>query len=1036
MKQTTERAFENYLEQTLAEQGWAKGDLAEWKVELGLFPQRVLDFVQDSQSSLWNEMASQLGSDLPEKLISTLVKELDTKGSLNVLRHGFKFYGKTFRLCYFKPAHGLNEETLALYAKNQLTLTRQVPCHVGESKTVDMVFSVNGIPVATCELKNPGTGQTWKSAIHQYQTIRDPRAQIFQFKKRALVHFAADTDEVYMTTKLAWDKTYFLPFNRGSNPGEVKCGAGNPIHPSGYRTGYLWQEVLARESFLEILGSFIFLEKKEEKIEDGQGGFKLVTKEAMIFPRYHQLDSVRKLLANSRQVGPGNNYLIQHSAGSGKTNSISWLSHRLANLHNEADEKVFDCVVVITDRQVLDRQLQDAIYQIEHAQGVVQKVDENSKQLASALVDGTKIVITTIQKFPFVMQSLLKIAGADSVDTATVREHRAAYDMQKEIKERTYAIIVDEAHSSQSGESARELKRILGEKSVLFDPEAEELSVEDALLAVASSRRKQPNLSFFAFTATPKGKTLELFGTPEKKAFHIYSMRQAIEEDFILDVLKNYTTWSTWTKLAKQINDDPKVPQRKAIKKLRQFVNLHPTNISQKTRIIVEHFRAHVKDQLGGNAKAMVVTQSRLQAVRYMEAFLDYIAEHGYQDIRPLVAFSGTVKDPDSGLEFTEPSMNRDVVTGQPIGEKQLPWRFNSPDYQVLLVANKYQTGFDQPLLLAMYVDKRLDGVQAVQTLSRLNRKIPGKETPFVLDFANKSEDIYKAFKPYFDSTSLQEESDPQTLEKLKHELDAAQVYHWNEVEGFAGVFYKQAFQQRSADHAAMQGFLQPSVDRFKALETEEQQTDFRDKLKGYVNVYSFLSQILPYADPDLEKLYSFGRALIPHLPRDTDPLINFTDEVALEYYRLRRSQVGSIDLTDGEAEGVRSPTAVGTSLAKEKEAPLSEVIVALNQKFATDFTEEDRLFFEQIREMAKSNEQVQQTALANPLDRFQLGIRKMIEEMMVARMAKNDKIVTRYMDDADFQNTAFPPLARSIFEAIHEENQALKDSDKDADIS
>jgi type I restriction enzyme R subunit len=1029
MKQTTERAFENYLEETLAEQGWAKGALSEWKVDLGLFPQRVLDFIQDSQSNLWNEMSSQLGSDLPEKLISTLVKELDTKGSLNVLRHGFKFYGKTFRLCYFKPAHGLNEETLALYAKNQLTLTRQVPCHVGESKTVDMVFSVNGIPVATCELKNPGTGQNWKSAIHQYQTIRDPRAPIFQFKKRALVHFAADTDEVYMTTKLAWDKTYFLPFNRGSNPGEVKCGAGNPLHPSGYRTGYLWQEVLARDSFLEILGSFIFLEKKEEKVEDGQGGFKLVTKEAMIFPRYHQLDSVRKLLASSRQVGPGNNYLIQHSAGSGKTNSISWLSHRLANLHNDADEKVFDCVVVITDRQVLDRQLQDAIYQIEHAQGVVQKVDENSKQLASALVDGTKIVITTIQKFPFIMQSLLKIAGADSVDTATIREHRAAYDMQKEIKERTYAIIVDEAHSSQSGESARELKRILGEKSVVFDPEAEDLSAEDALLAVASSRQKQPNLSFFAFTATPKGKTLELFGMPEKKAFHIYSMRQAIEEGFILDVLKNYTTWSTWTKLAKQINDDPKVPQRKAVKKLRQFVNLHPTNISQKTQIMVEHFRAHVKDQLGGNAKAMVVTQSRLQAVRYMEAFLEYITEQGYQDIRPLVAFSGTVKDPDSGLEFTEPSMNKDVITGQPIGEKQLPGRFNSPDFQVLLVANKYQTGFDQPLLLAMYVDKRLDGVQAVQTLSRLNRKIPGKETPFVLDFANKSEDIYKAFKPYFDSTSLQEESDPEALERLKHDLDAAQVYHWNEVEGFANVFYKQAFQQRSADHAAMQGFLQPSVDRFKALDTDEKQTDFREKLKGYVNVYSFLSQILPYADPDLEKLYSFGRALIPHLPRDKDPLINFTDEVALEYYRLRRSQAGSIDLTDGEAEGVRSPTAVGTSLAKEKEAPLSEVIVALNQKFATDFTEEDRLFFEQIREMAKSDEQIQQTALANPLDRFQLGIKKLIEEMMVARMAKNDKIVTRYMDDTDFQNTAFPPLARSIFEAIHEENDARKDS-------
>ncbi|MCC6351909.1 MAG: type I restriction endonuclease subunit R [Fimbriimonadaceae bacterium] len=1026
MKQTTERAFENFLETTLAERGWSKGDLSEWRVDLGLFSTRVLSFIQDTQPELWQEMAALHGADLDDKLIATLVKELDVKGSLTVLRHGFKFYGKTFRLCYFKPAHGLNEATLALYAKNQLMLTRQVPCHPGETKTVDMVFSVNGVPVATCELKNPGSGQTWRNAIHQYQTLRDPRAPLFQFKKRALVHFAADTDEVYMTTRLAWDKTYFLPFNRGSDPGEVKCGAGNPQHPSGYRTGYLWQDILAPDSFLEILGSFIFLEKREEKVEDGQGGYKLVTREAMIFPRYHQLDSVRKLLNASSIEGPGHNYLIQHSAGSGKTNSISWLSHRLANLHNAEDKKVFDCVVVITDRQVLDRQLQDAIYQIEHAQGVVQKIDENSRQLASALVDGTKIVITTIQKFPFIMQSLLQLAGAASIDAASVHEKRAAYGMQKEIKDRTYAVIVDEAHSSQSGESAREMKRILGEKPEAFDPEEEEQSSEDAVNAFAQSRGNQPNLSFFAFTATPKGKTLELFGTPEKRAFHIYSMRQAIEEGFILDVLKNYTTYWTWTKLAKQIPDDPNVPQRKAIKKLRQFVNLHPTNIQQKTQIMVEHFRAHVRAQLGGRAKAMVVTQSRLQAVRYMEAFVEYIREQGYDDVRPLVAFSGTVKDPDSGFEYTEPGMNTDVVTGQPIGEKQLPDRFNSPDYQVLLVANKYQTGFDQPLLFAMYVDKRLDGVQAVQTLSRLNRKIPGKEAPLVLDFMNKAEDIYAAFKPYFDATSLQEESDPQALERLKHELDALQVYHWSEVEGYAGVFYKQQLRQSSSDHAAMQGFLQPAVDRFKALDSEEKQAEFRDKLKGYVNVYSFLSQILPYADADLEMLYGYGRGLLPHLPRDRDSLANFTDEVALEYYRLRRTQSGSIDLTDGEADGVRSPTAVGTSQAKEKEAPLSEIIVALNQKFATDFTEEDRLFFEQIQERARTNEQIRQTALANPFDRFQLGIRKLIEELMVERMAKNDKIVTRYMDDTDFQNTAFLPLARSIFDAIHREESEV----------
>ncbi|MBS1703933.1 MAG: type I restriction endonuclease subunit R [Armatimonadetes bacterium] len=1022
MKRDTEHTFESFLESVLAKGGWSKGEVTEWDVSLGIFPQHVLEFIQNTQSKLWAEMVALHGQDAGWKLITALEKELDVKGSLTVLRHGFKFYGKTFRLCYFKPAHGLNEETLALYGQNRLTLTRQVPCHVNETKTIDLVFAVNGIPVATCELKNPGTGQTWKNAITQYQEDRDPRAPIFQFKKRSLVHFAADTNEVYMTTRLEGNKTFFLPFNRGSHPGEVKCGSGNPLHPSGHRTGYFWEEVLARDSFLEILGSFIFLEKKEEKVDDGQGGFKLVTKETMIFPRYHQLDAVRKLLSISEFTGAGHNFLIQHSAGSGKTNSISWLSHRLANLHTPKDEKIFDCVVVITDRQVLDRQLQDAIYQIEHAQGVVQKIDENSKQLTTALVDGTKIVITTIQKFPFVIRSLFRLHDIDDPDKATVAELKTIYDKQQEIKNRKYAVIVDEAHSSQSGESARELKRILGQKPPAVNPEDDEFSAEDGLNSIAEANLKQPNISFFAFTATPKGKTLQLFGNSDKKAHHIYSMRQAIEEGFILDVLQNYTTYSTWSRLAKQIPDDPNVPQRKAVKQLRKYVNLHPTNISQKTEIMVEHFRSQVRHQLGGQAKAMVVAQSRLQAVRYMQAFVEYITKNGYTDIRPLVAFSGKVKDPDTNFEFTEPSMNIDVVTGEPISEKRLPERFKSPDYQVLLVANKYQTGFDQPLLLAMYVDKRLDDVQAVQTLSRLNRKVRGKENPLVIDFVNKAEDIYAAFKPYYDATSLQEESDPQMLERLKHELDSAQVYFQAEVDAFAAIFYKPSHLQRASDHPAMQAQIQPSVDRFKAIEKEEDRTAFRDKLRAYVNVYTFLSQILPYSDVDLEKLFSFGRALLPHLPREQEGQLDLTDEVALEYYRLRKSGAGSIDLSEGDADGVKGPTAVGTSLAKEKEAPLSEVITALNTKFATDFTEEDRLFFEQIQESAKANEQVRETALANPFDKFQIGIKKLIEQIMIERMSKNDKIVVKYMDNQDFQHTAFGPLARSIFDAIHAE--------------
>ncbi len=1036
MSTTNEKAFETYLEQMLNESGWLLGTRAEWDKARALFPARVFAFIEATQPKLWAEMAAQHGGNLQTMLIDALGKELDIKGSLHVLRHGFKFYGKLFRLAYFKPAHTLSPDVLELYAQNQLTVTRQVPCHPGDHSTTDIVLAVNGLPVATIELKNPGTHQTWRHAIKQYQTDRDPRAPLFDFKKRALVHFAADPDEVWMTTRLAKEKTFFLPFNRGSHPGQIQCGAGNPQHASGYRSGYFWQETLQRDSFLDILGHFIFIEKDEQKVDDGRGGKKLVTTEKMVFPRYHQLDAVRALVAAARSENAGHNYLIQHSAGSGKTNSISWLSHRLASLHNAQDQKVFDCVIVITDRKVLDKQLQDAIYQVEHAQGVVKAIDQDAKQLADALIDGTKIVITTLQKFPFVLRGLLRAAGAENQDKASDEEKAQAKAWQEAIARRRYAVIVDEAHSSQTGETARELKSILGAngQSVAQNGTGDdEADWEDRLNQIMASRGQQLNLSFFAFTATPKGKTLELFGRPgasgQSEAFHTYSMRQAIEEGFILDVLRNYTTYSTWFKFVKTVEDDPAIPKKKGAKALAKFKELHPHNIEQKTEVIVEHFREHVRHQLGGRGKAMVVTASRIQAVRYKLAFERYIQEQGYADIRSLVAFSGTVKDPDTGVEYTEPGMNPDAVTGKPIPESQLPERFGSSDYQVLLVANKYQTGFDQPLLCAMYVDKRLDGVQAVQTLSRLNRKIAGKDEPFVLDFVNKPEEIYAAFKPYFDSTSLQESANPEMLPSIKHELDQLQIYHWSEVEAFARIFYRQPNRQNPADHAHMQRHLQTAVDRFKAIEDDEVRSTFRDKLGGYVRMYSFLSQILPYADQDLEMLYSYGRFLLPHLPLDRDnTVVKIGNEVELQYYRLQRVSSGPIELKVGEQEGVYSPTDVGTGKAKEEKTPLSEIIQVLNERFGTAFTEEDRLFFDQIKARATSNSQVIQTAMANPLDKFQLGVRKLIEDLMIQRMAENDKIVTRYMDDGDFQRTAFPILAKEIFEAVHAQQKPAGD--------
>jgi type I restriction enzyme R subunit len=1023
MSQTNEKAFESYVEQMLQAKGWQAGSVKDWDKERALFPALVTDFIAETQEDLWKVMRGQHGLNLESLIVNELVKELAIKGSLHVLRHGFKFYGKTFRLAYFKPAHSLNAEVLAQYQQNRLTVTRQVPCHPGDHSTLDMVLAVNGLPVATCELKNPWTGQNWRHAVQQYRNDRNPRAPLFEFKQRALVHFAADPDEVHMTTRLVGKKTFFLPFNRGSHPGEVVCGAGNPLHPSGYRSGYFWEEVLEREQFLDILGNFIFIEKKEEKVDDGKGGSRMLLKETLIFPRYHQLDATRRLVAAARQEGPGQNYLIQHSAGSGKTNSISWLSHRLASLHDDADQKIFDCVIVITDRQVLDRQLQDAVYQIEHAQGVVKAIDQDSKQLAAALIDGTKIVITTLQKFPFVLRGLLHAAGADNIDAADDTSKAQAKAWELEIGKRRYAVIVDEAHSSQTGETARELKSILG--ATTNNGEDDETDWEDRLNQVMASRGRQPNISFFAYTATPKGKTLELFGrvgvSDKPEPFHLYSMRQAIEEGFILDVLQNYTTYKTYFKLVKAMEDDPNLPKKKAARALAKFLMLHPTNIAQKIEIIVEHFRQHVKHHLGGQAKAMVVTSSRLQAVKYMQAFQAYIDQNGYDDVRPLVAFSGTVRDPDSDGEFIEPGMNIDIVSGKPISEKQLPERFASPDYQVLLVANKYQTGFDQPKLLAMYVDKRLDGVQAVQTLSRLNRMMPGKDAPFVLDFVNEAEDIYRAFKPYYDTTSLQETSDPTQLEQIKHDLDSMQIYHWSEVEAFARIFYRLPHKQNPADHAHLQRHLQPAVDRFKAISDQNLRGTFRDQLSGYVKLYAFLSQIMPYADPELEMLYSFGRFLLPHLPLDRDNTnVKLSDEVGLQYYRLQRVFSGAIDLADEQGEyTVKSPTDVGSGKSKEEKAPLSEIIDVLNTRFGTDFKEEDRLFFEQIKEKASTSPDVIRLRQANPFDKFQLGLRQILEDLMIQRMNENDKIVTRYMDDKAFEDAAFAVLSKVIYDSI-----------------
>lgn len=988
-----EKAFESAIEYHLiTAAGYKKAEQAYFDQDRSLDPTQFIPFLKDTQPKTWEKLEKLLGKRTEETVLDDLVKAMDSRGSLDVLRHGFKCYGEPIKVAYFRPATRMNPDDLALYEKNRLTVVRQLLFKPTSTQALDLTICLNGIPIVTAELKNPVTGQNVNNAIWQYRTDRDPNDLIFQFKKRTLVHFAVDPDLVYMTTRLAGKSTYFLPFNKGDG-----MGGGNPPGPEGkYKTSYLWEQVWQRDSLLDIVARFMHLEMTEVEVNG-----KKIKKETMIFPRYHQLDAVRKLESTARAENAGHNYLIMHSAGSGKSNSIAWLAHRLANLHDETDQKVFDSVIVVTDRKVLDQQLQNTIYQFEHQSGVVQKIDEDSTQLASALKSGVPIIITTLQKFPFVTEKV------------------------GELPNRKYGVIVDEAHSSQSGEAAADLKGVLAGNALKEQAkqEAREKGLsdyEEEIVKAMAKRGHQPNLSFFAFTATPKYKTLETFGRkdPDGKPqpFHIYSMRQAIEEKFILDVLKNYTTYKTYFRLIKAIADDPKLDKKKAARALARFVSFHPYNLAQKTEVMIEHFRAHTKHLIGGKAKAMVVTGSREHAVRYKQEFDKYIAEKGYSDIKTLVAFSGAVTL-DTGNEYTEVAMNNGIR------EKQLPAEFNKDLYQVLIVADKYQTGFDQPLLHTMYVDKRLDGVQAVQTLSRLNRTHPGKEDTFVLDFVNEAEDIRDAFKPYYEVPAIDQQVEPHQLYDLQSKLAAEQIYWANEVEEFAKVFFKPAREQSPNDHAMMYRILNGPKARFEALDPEKQEL-FRGMLVAFRNLYSFMSQIIPFQDADLEKLYAFIRLLIPYLPkRGMGPAVVLDDEVALRYYRLQKTSEGSITLAAGERGTVSAPTAVGTGADRHEQVELSRLIDVINDRFGTDFKPSDQLFFDQIREEAVSDTAIQQAALVNTLENFGYVFDKALEDKFIDRMDQNQEIFARYMNDKDFQKVVAEWMRKQVYEQVRQQS-------------
>ena len=982
----SETAFETVIEEHLLANGYVALEKDCFDRDRAIFPDSVLEFIRETQPQEWNRLESLHGPITGEQLLGDLCKWMGEHGVLATLRHGFKCYGRTLRVAYFKASHKLNPELEARYAANRLGITRQLRYSPRCENSLDVVLSLNGIPLVTAELKNPLTGQRVEDASRQYRQDRDPREPIFEFKCRTLVHFAADTDSVQMTTRLAGKATRFLPFDKG-----YQGSSGNPPDPAGrtYRTAYLWEEVLERDSLLDIIARFIHLQTDEKRDEYGRK----VKTQSMIFPRYHQLDVVRRLEDAARREGVGHNYLVEHSAGSGKSNTIGWLTHRLASLHNDTNERVFDSVIVVTDRVVLDQQLQNTIYQFEHKLGVVQRIDRSSRQLAEALESSVPVIVTTLQKFPFVSQHLLKMAEERSgTDSGTLPTRRCA-------------VIIDEAHSSQGGEAATDLKEVLGgerlrEEAKKRAAQEDQTDMEELFRSMAK-RGQQANLSFFAFTATPKHKTLAVFGREGKPA-HRYTMRQAIEEDFILDVLQHYTTYAAYYRLLKACDDDPNVERKEGARGLARFMQLHPYNIAQKTEVMVEHFQTVTRHKIGGRAKAMVVTGSRLEAVRYKQSFDRYIGEKGYE-IKTLVAFSGAVQDekaPD--VTYTEPGMN------QGISEKELPEKFATPEYKVLLVAEKYQTGFDQPLLHTMYVDKRLAGIQAVQTLSRLNRVHPRKEDTFILDFVNDREEIQEAFKTYYEGVEMGEEADPGRMYAVKGELDESGIYLEEEVGRFCAVYFKPKLKQSQWDHQAMSAALDPSVARFTSFRDEHgaEAENWRGKMQAYLNLYGFLSQIIPYQDSDLERLYVFLRYLGQKLPRRySGPTYRFDGDVQLEYYRLQKISEGSISLQGDAARPLDGPTEVGTGMVRSDRVYLSQLIDALNERFGTDFNRADQLFFDQIVEEAMADASVRQAAAVNPDEKFDLVFKALLQNLFAERMDQNEDIFVRFMNDRAFQN-------------------------------
>ena len=981
-KTTSEQNFENAIVADLvALNGFHVAAPGDYDRELCLIPQSLVRFLQVTQPQEWKALKAELGAEAEARIVKRVRNVIEKKGTLHALRKGVDESGSHFELCFFPPSSGHNPDLAKLYEGNFFQVLHDEDPSGGfkyslsNEKSLDMGIFLNGLPLFTAEIKNAVSGQTVAHAVAQYQKDRDPKEPLFRFA-RCLAHFAIDTEQVFMTPTLEGKRTRFFPFNQGNDH-----GAGNPPSRAGISTAYLWREIWTKDSILDLIRRFV---QVVDQLDD-RG--RPTGKKIQIFPRYHQLGCVREQTVHARVNGPGFSYLNQHSAGSGKSIEIATLANSLAILHDDSGKAVFNTVIVLSDRQVIDAQLQKELAQFTQTQGMLENIDQTSRQLKAALEDGKKIIVSTIQKFSVIVEELVSL------------------------KSSTFAVIIDEAHSSQAGVTGGNVNRVVSYGKLEDAEDKDEETCEDKIKEIMKRRGRMKHVSFFAFTATPKPETLQLFKTKmpdgsSRVPFTIYSMRQAIEEKFILDVLENFTHWNQYFHLLKKAKEDKAFDKKKATALLKQFAGVHTHAVKMKARIMLDHFRENVEHTLEGKAKAMIVTRSRLHAVRYAVAVREYLKELG-DPFEALVAFTGTVKDPDNGEEYTEAKMNG-------FSEDKLRLRFEAPQRKILIVASKYQTGFDQKLLKAMYVDRKLTGVTAVQTLSRLNRTCPGKENVVVLDFENAPEDIAKQFQPYYDRIKLTKEVDPEKLYDIRTDIEEFGLHTSALIDEFCAVFYGKG--SKEAQIAKLHALTNTLVDQYRLMD-ETDRKNYKSLMRDYVKLYGFLSQLIPFNDARLEKLYTFAGFVVKKLPPEGPPLpteiLNMTD---LDNYKPNYVKTEKIVLKRGES-GVK-PKNYGATGVAEPELPeaLSKIIEALNQQFGTKFTDDDRVVIEHLEQKLAKDPQLEQQLAAGSKQAVRMSFEEVAQDMLHELIDSNFKFYKKVQDDDEVSKELFDRLFERYF--------------------